>query len=160
MGEGSSGGETFSIDRGFGQIQKSESCGIRGKVVPTAHIFQLVNNFQQYNHVANQNKAANAIAYKQWVESHTPEQIRLANNARTQLRTKDPLHTWKPIHDDRRPKRPSTPMVFFAKERYASGDLKGIPLGDNSRLVSREWAALSPSDRKVGNPYSWIAVCY
>ncbi|KAN0117406.1 hypothetical protein V8E51_003383 [Hyaloscypha variabilis] len=104
---------------------------------------------EQYNHVANQNKAANAIAYKQWVESHTPEQIRLANNARTQLRTKDPLHTWKPIHDDRRPKRPSTPMVFFAKERYASGDLKGIPLGDNSRLVSREWAALSPSDRKA-----------
>jgi hypothetical protein len=51
-------------------------------------------------------------------------------------------------------------MVFFAKERYASGDLKGIPLGDNSRLVSREWAALSPSDRKVGISYSWIAVFY
>ncbi|KAE9376948.1 hypothetical protein N431DRAFT_401543 [Stipitochalara longipes BDJ] len=104
---------------------------------------------EHYNHLANQNKTANAIAYKQWVESYTPEQIRVANNARAQLRTKDPLHTWKPIHDDRNPKRPSSPLIFFAKEKYASGDLKGITLGDNARLVAREWAALSPSDRKA-----------
>lgn len=119
-------------------------------------MIKLTNRFQHYNHVANQNKAANEIAYKQWVESHTPEQIRVANNARAQLRTKDPLHTWKSIHDDRFPKRPGHPMMFFAKERYASGDLKGIALGDNARLVAREWAALSPSDKKVGdlNPVS------
>jgi len=40
-------------------------------------------------------------------------------------------------------------MMVFAKERYASGDLKGIPLGDNAKLVAREWAALSPSEKKV-----------
>ena len=94
--------------------------------------------------------------YKQWVESHTPEQIRVANLARTQLRTKDPLHKWRAIHDDRIPKRPSSPMFFFCKERYASGDLKGIALVDNARLLAREWAALSPSDKKVSNP---ISVC-
>jgi hypothetical protein len=92
--------------------------------------------------------------YKQWVESHTPEQIRVANLARTQLRTKDPLHKWRAIHDDRIPKRPSSPMFFFCKERYASGDLKGIALGDNARLLAKEWAALAPSDKKVSNPTS------
>jgi len=104
---------------------------------------------EHYNHTANLNKAANETTYKQWVESHTPEQIRVANLARAQLRTKDPLHTWRAIHDDRIPKRPSNPMFLFYKERYASGDLKGIALGDNARLLAKEWAALAPSDKKT-----------
>jgi hypothetical protein len=107
---------------------------------------------QHYNHLANVNRDANGAAYKQWVESHTPEQIRVANNARLQLKLKDPIHTWRQIHDDRIPKRPSSPMLFFMKERHASGDFKGIGLAENSRLMSREWAALSPSERKVRDP--------
>jgi hypothetical protein len=66
------------------------------------------------------------------------------------LKKKDPLHTWRPIPDDRIPKRPITPMFFFTKEKYASGDMKGIKLPDIARLVAKEWAALPPSDRKVG----------
>jgi hypothetical protein len=47
-------------------------------------------------------------------------------------------------------------MFFFVKDRYASGDMKGIKLGDNARLLSKEWAALSPSDRKVGRPSIFV----
>jgi len=104
---------------------------------------------ESYNHIANQNKAANEIALKQWIESHTPEQIRVANNARLQLKRKDPGHTWTAIQDARIPKRPRQAMSFFVKERHASGDLKGIGLAENGRLVAKEWTSLSPSERKT-----------
>jgi hypothetical protein len=106
---------------------------------------------QSYNHIANQNKAANEVALKQWIESHTPEQIRLANNARRQLKTKDPRHYWPQIQDHRQPKHPRAALNFFLKERFASGDLKGISMSENGRLVAKEFAALSPSERKAGD---------
>jgi len=104
---------------------------------------------ESYNHIANQNKTANEIALKQWIESHTPEQIRIANNARSQLKTKDPRGTWVHIQDDRQPKQPRQALNFFTKERHASGDLKGISLSETGRLLAREWNALSASDRKA-----------
>jgi hypothetical protein len=109
-----------------------------------------LTEIQSYNHIANQNKTANEIALKQWIESHTPEQIRIANNARLQLKTKNLRGTWHQIQDDRQPKQPRRALNFFTKERHASGDLKGISLAEAGRLVAREWNALSASERKVG----------
>ncbi|PVH87230.1 hypothetical protein DL98DRAFT_510091 [Cadophora sp. DSE1049] len=112
------------------------------------------SELESYNRIATQNEADNNAAYKKWVESYTPDQIRIANNARRALRllvtkgAKNIKH-YRPIKDERQPKRASTPMAVFLKDRWDSGDFKGIKLPDAGRLISKEWEALSASDRQA-----------
>ncbi|KAH7388779.1 hypothetical protein BKA66DRAFT_59620 [Pyrenochaeta sp. MPI-SDFR-AT-0127] len=111
---------------------------------------------EHYNHLANERTVAKRAEYQAWVNSHTPEQIRIANNARAKLRARyeksekkgrSPSYTAK-IHDDRHVKRPSSPYALFSKERWASGDLKGINATDSLRLIANEWKALSTGEKK------------
>jgi len=106
---------------------------------------------EHYNHIANQNKAANNIALKQWIESHTPAQIYDANNARHLLKKKTATGHGKytSITDMRIPKRRRSPLVLFTQSRWASGDLKGLKIADASPIITREWKALSASERKL-----------
>ncbi len=112
---------------------------------------------QQYNHQANENKRANEAAYADWVSRHTPEQVRIANNARTQLRrklangkkSKRSGHGFSPIKDDRQVKRPTNAFLKFNTERQHSGDLKNIQLTEAMRLVKKEWDALSAGEKQV-----------
>jgi hypothetical protein len=94
------------------------------------------------------------VAYKEWVETHAPEAIRIANNARLMLTRKYKKRSFQQIQDSRLPKRPILPRSIFLRDRYASGDLKGIPFADASKLIHREYDALSPSERKVGLLFS------
>jgi hypothetical protein len=117
---------------------------------------------QHYNHLANQNKATNEAAYKAWVLSHTPEQIRLANNARRALRklytkrkedgfktkAKTPAGT-EPLKDERIPKHAPSSSALFVKARLASGDMAGIASTESLKLIGAEWKALSASEKKV-----------
>lgn len=111
---------------------------------------------EHYNHIANEKTAAKRAEYQAWVNSHTPEQIRIANNARAQLRKKlggtnekrkQHAHTAK-IHDERHVKKPSSAYILFSKERWASGDLKGITATESAKLIGNEWKALSASEKK------------
>lgn len=113
---------------------------------------------QHYNHTANANRAANETAYRDWVEQHTPEQIRRANAARATLRrklasgkskTKRFGHGLSAIKDDRQVKRPTNAFFKFNTERQSSGDLKNIRLGEAVKLVKGEWDALTSGERKV-----------
>ncbi|KUJ20616.1 uncharacterized protein LY89DRAFT_666276 [Mollisia scopiformis] len=104
---------------------------------------------ESLNHIANENKETNAVQYKQWVESHTPDQIRIANNARKLLKKKYNKKHLATIVDSRQPKRPANARAMFVKDRYDSGDFKGIKFAEASKLVQSEWSALSPSERKV-----------
>jgi hypothetical protein len=112
---------------------------------------------QHYNHIANQNKVANESTYKKWINSHTPEEIRLANNARNLLKKhevakgvlKKGSHKFTSLEDPRIPKRPIQAWTQFATTRWNSGDLKGIKVGDATRQILKEWKELSPSQRKV-----------
>ncbi|CZR61082.1 uncharacterized protein PAC_10978 [Phialocephala subalpina] len=108
------------------------------------------SELESLNHIANQNKTANVVAYKQWVESHTPDQIRIANNARLALKKKlNKTSGYPAIKDSRLPKRITNARALFTKDRYASGDFKGISLSDASKLLSSDWNSLSPSERKA-----------
>lgn len=94
---------------------------------------------------------ANTIALKEWTESHTPEQIRLANNARLLLKRKTgKTRSYSPLKDSRIPKRAVSGFVLFAADRWASGDFKGVKVGDSAPIIRREYLALSDVDRKVG----------
>lgn len=112
---------------------------------------------QQYNHQASENKRDNETAYANWVSQHTPDQVRIANNARAQLRrklangkkSKRSGHGFSPIKDQRQVKRPTNAFFKFNTERQHSGDLKNIELTEAMRVVKREWDALSAGEKKV-----------
>ncbi|CAF9924061.1 MAG: hypothetical protein GOMPHAMPRED_003537 [Gomphillus americanus] len=105
---------------------------------------------ERYNHIANENKTKNQAAYKSWVESYTPDQIRVANNARVQLRRLTTRgRRWTQIRDDRQVKRPASARILFSKDRWASGDFNGMKVTDVPPLLSREWNALSTQEKKV-----------
>ncbi|OAG41695.1 hypothetical protein AYO21_04159 [Fonsecaea monophora] len=108
---------------------------------------------ERYNHEATENKAKNERAYKQWVQTHSPLEIRLANNARRQLTKKAKAagkkKQYKPIQDDRSVRRPRNAYAFFFKERNDSGDLRGMTVGERGKLIGQEWKNLSSSEKKT-----------
>jgi len=96
------------------------------------------------------------VAYKKWIDSHTPEEIRLANNARKSLKRMgvkgaDAKHSKKYplLMDPRLPKRPSPAWTLFVTSRWQSGDFKGINITDATKQIMKEWRALPASERKV-----------
>jgi hypothetical protein len=108
---------------------------------------------EHYNHIANEKTAARKAEFDKWLKSHTPQQIRIANIARAQLRKKlagtqkcTPAHTAK-LHDDRHVKTSVRPYIAFTRARHASGDMKGISVPQAAKLIAKEWKKLSESER-------------
>src|SRR5947207_2850133 len=95
------------------------------------------------------NKAANEAAYKKWVESHSPERIRLANKARLLLKRRTGARRTYKIKDERQVKGPRTAFSFFVSTRHATGDLKNMTFKDATKLISKEWKALPDNEKKV-----------
>jgi hypothetical protein len=84
------------------------------------------------------------------VESHPPEVILEANQARSRLKRVYNQNR-RPISDERQPKRAGNPYALFTKSRWASGDFSGVSLPDSVKQISSEWKALSDSQRQVSN---------
>ena len=107
------------------------------------------------NHTANQNKSKNEAAYKRWVQSFTPLQIKQANHARDLLRQEAKKNGKKTIYahikDDRLVKMPQNQYSLFLKDRYDSGDMKGMTIVEAGKLVAREWKDVSPAEKRVSN---------
>lgn len=101
---------------------------------------------------SDQNKAANLETYRSWVETKSPQEIRVANTARRVLKRLDTLRIadkkLAPIKDHRIPSRPLTAYNLYARSRYESGDLTGMSLRDATLKVAAEFKALSDSERK------------
>jgi len=94
------------------------------------------------------------VTYKQWVESHTPDQIRLANIARRALRKKGfqgrkGFGRLDIIEDSRMPTRNRNSFVYFIQDRQASGDFKGLRSADAVKLLGKEWAGMSADQQKA-----------
>ncbi|EMD61396.1 hypothetical protein COCSADRAFT_230930 [Bipolaris sorokiniana ND90Pr] len=109
---------------------------------------------EHYNHLANEQNAARKAEFEKWILNYTPQQIRIANLARTQLRKRLadkqkslPSHTSK-LHDPRHVKAALNPYALFFRDRHASGDLKGIAAPQASRLIGAEWKSLSESEKQ------------
>lgn len=109
---------------------------------------------EHYQRKAAEINAANQEAIRAWVNSHTTDEIRQANNARRRLRRmlagvrkSGPAHTC-PIADDRVPKRPTTPYLKFFITRYNAGVYNGLVPKEASKVASGEWKALSDAERQ------------
>jgi hypothetical protein len=105
------------------------------------------------NHTANQNRAKNDSAYKKWVQSFTPLQIREANHARDLLKQEakksGSKKNYTHIKDDRQVKLPVNNYASFLQDRFNSGDMKGMTISEAGKLVAREWKELNPAEKRV-----------
>ncbi|KAL8995603.1 MAG: hypothetical protein Q9188_006769 [Gyalolechia gomerana] len=108
---------------------------------------------EHYNHLANQNKAANASRYREWMQSLTPSQIAKANSARSKLnrRTKG---KWSKLKDDRLVKGPKSAYTIFYIHRFRSGDFAGVKVPEAGKLLGAEWRGLNADAKK---PYFQLA---
>ncbi|KAG0649936.1 Non-histone chromosomal 6 [Hyphodiscus hymeniophilus] len=132
-------------------VGKSSSLTLGTKEASAKYKSLTASELEHYNHIANQNKEENQTAYKKFIESHKPEEIRLANNARHLLAKRDGKKASSrlpALRDPRIPKLPSKAGIFFGADRWNSGDLKGLKIPEASRLIWNEWKELSPSERK------------
>ncbi|MCJ1223602.1 hypothetical protein MMC12_000245 [Toensbergia leucococca] len=102
---------------------------------------------EHYNHIANQNKLLNQAAYREWIRSYTPNQIRLANIARLSLKRKGAKPARK-LQDDRQVKQNVPANFYFMKERRESGDFVGISITDTTRRLAIEWKELSGAEKE------------
>ncbi|KAI7517973.1 hypothetical protein KC331_g21447, partial [Hortaea werneckii] len=105
-----------------------------------------------YNHLAHTHREAKQAEYKRWVESHSVEEIRIANLARATLRRKAQLEKgqrtkWPAIQDERHVKRPMTAYFHFLTNRQASGDFRNIAIIERTKLIAQEWKALSEEEK-------------
>jgi hypothetical protein len=55
------------------------------------------------------------------------------------------------IRDERLPSMPANPVPLFVKDRYASGDFKGVASGEAMKLIHAEFQALPAAEKKVSN---------
>jgi hypothetical protein len=106
---------------------------------------------EHYNYLVNEYNAKSLREFQEWLNAHTPTQIKEANAVRTRLRKMLAVKKRKyaPIKDDRLVKRPSSSFFQYHKERFNSGDFRGVTTMDASRDIAAEYKALSASEKKV-----------
>ncbi|KAI6249888.1 hypothetical protein HI914_01830 [Erysiphe necator] len=104
---------------------------------------------ERFEILAKANRVANDNKLKEWLSQYTPEQIRIANNARKQITKMGELKRyWKKIPDERLPKHPTSRFLCFVQERFNSGDFKGVDILEASKQLATEYFALSPTEHK------------
>ncbi|KAI1820230.1 hypothetical protein F4861DRAFT_523838 [Xylaria intraflava] len=130
---------------GGAAVAKTPALSLEFKQLPPAEIQRLETK-------SKENRVLNEAAYKAWVESHTPQQIYDANNARRLLKKKYniPKGKLQLIQDTRLPKRPVGAFLLFSKSRWESGDFPtGMPLTESAAKITAEWKELSAADRQA-----------
>ncbi|PGH33333.1 hypothetical protein GX50_03810 [[Emmonsia] crescens] len=101
---------------------------------------------QRLDEIAESNRAANKATYQEWVNSHTPLQIKEANAARRKLRRLlNKKRGFMEISDDRQPKRPANAYMHFVKEVSASGE---VSTSDRMKKSAELWRGLSASEKE------------
>ncbi|KAF5870211.1 putative hmg box protein [Botrytis fragariae] len=104
---------------------------------------------ERLEQIAKENKAVNSRNYKNWVESHTPAEIRTANYARHHIRRlTNRSASPRIIKDDRLVKNVTSSLFLFMRERYSSGDFANLSIAESSKKIAQEYKSLSPEQRK------------
>ncbi|KAF7884522.1 uncharacterized protein EAF02_004858 [Botrytis sinoallii] len=130
------------VKKGTPVIDAAKEASEKYKSASTAELERL-------EQIAKENKAVNSRNYKNWVESHTPTEIRAANYARHHIRrlTNRPGSP-RIIKDDRLVKNVTSSLFLFMKERYASGEFASLSIPESSKRIAQEYKSLSPEQRK------------
>jgi hypothetical protein len=94
--------------------------------------------------------------YKAWIESHTLEEIKTANQARRWLRDNGVKGYNHMLKDHRKPKMPIRPfLAYYSQNRDL---LEGATVTDKSKSAGARWKAMSDAEKKVGFPEATVCV--
>ncbi|KAI4735468.1 hypothetical protein E4T50_14017 [Aureobasidium sp. EXF-12298] len=106
---------------------------------------------EHYNHLVNEHNAKSLREFQEWLNAHTPAQIKEANAARRRLRKQlaDKKSQYAAIKDERSVKQPSSAYFQYHRERVASGDFRGVNTATASKDIAAEYKALSASEKKT-----------
>lgn len=113
---------------------------------------------EHLNHLVNEQNAKSLREFQEWLNTHTPVQIKDANKARTRLRrlaADGKKSQFAPIKDARLLKRPTSSYLQYHTERLASGDFRNVSTTQAARDISTEFKALSASEKKVSLELSY-----
>ncbi|AEO65322.1 4948b468-bb2d-4ba7-8b43-c2e639762a7c [Thermothielavioides terrestris] len=97
---------------------------------------------------ASQNKIANEIAKKNFIESRPVHEIRAANLARKALRRKFGVQRVGTLSDPRFPKQTVGPYFAYLKSRLHAADLAGLDHSAKTARLASEWKNLGEEERK------------
>jgi hypothetical protein len=113
---------------------------------------------QKLEAVAQQNKVANEINRKAWVESYTVHQIHEANLARNLLRRKYSIRAKYAIPDPRFPTKYSSAYISHFKARAHAPEFQAIRSPQEKlKAIADEWKNLDAEGRKVcPHPVTYI----
>ncbi|RMZ79117.1 hypothetical protein DV738_g3455, partial [Chaetothyriales sp. CBS 135597] len=143
----------FFVENGPKKGEALDKSGNRVKATAQEYRNISAEERERLNRIAGENKAQNEAAYKEWVQSHTPLQIKQANHARDLLRQEarklNKKTSFPRIKDERLPKLPQNQFSLFLQERFQSGDLKGQSIAEAGKRVAQEWKDLSPTEKKA-----------
>lgn len=140
---------------------KENTAGKSGNGPATGHTKALAQDFknlssrerEHLNHLVTEHNAKSLREFQEWLNTHTPAQIKDANHARTRLRklVAEPkkTHQFAPIKDARLLKRPTSTYIQYHMERLASGDFRNVSTTQAAKDISTEFKALSASEKKV-----------
>ncbi|KAK8139621.1 hypothetical protein PG984_000744 [Apiospora sp. TS-2023a] len=127
--------------------------GMAAKMTTMAEEFKSLSHSEkeELQRVSDENKLKNAAAYKAWVESHKPEVIAEAQNARNLLKRKydfPKANNSHKIQDDRQPKKSRSSWVFYFRARHGSGDYSNMSQQEALKAIAQEWKGLPTVDRQ------------
>ncbi|KAL4914171.1 hypothetical protein BDW62DRAFT_191046 [Aspergillus aurantiobrunneus] len=100
---------------------------------------------ERYREMARANRTANKAAYEAWVKSHSPLEIKEANQARRQLHKIKKTKRFVTIQDNRLVKKPRSSFLLFTAERK-NKDMSN--LSDESQAIAAEWYRLPESEKE------------
>ncbi|RYO83026.1 hypothetical protein DL766_005522 [Monosporascus sp. MC13-8B] len=143
--------QLFVAEQTQGKSRKPDE--LRSSMQQLSEAFKSLSSseLQRLEKTAEQNKRANAVAYKAWVESLTPDQVKAANSARSLLKRKYniPVGQAKHIKDERLPKRPLTAYSLFTRARWSTGEFAGGGgIRNMGAAIAQEWKKLPETEKK------------
>lgn len=97
---------------------------------------------------AQKNKTANEINLKNWIDSHSVQEIREANVARNLLKRRKSAPTKHTLPDSRFPKGRLTAYMAYVKARYTSQEFEGLQSKARLSHISSEWKEFNDEQRK------------
>ncbi|KAM0723180.1 hypothetical protein Q7P37_001380 [Cladosporium fusiforme] len=111
---------------------------------------------EHYNHLAHTTKEKSVAEYKRWVESHSVEEIAVANTARRALRRqtdkKGQNSKYPEIEDERQVKKAATAYIQFYTSRQASGDFKTLPFQSVRSSLVKNGSLLTRARGRTAGP--------
>ncbi|DAA75728.1 TPA_exp: putative HMG box protein [Trichophyton benhamiae CBS 112371] len=124
----------------------------KGPLAESVKAFKEISQFHvdELGQTAEKNAETNRHNLEQWIESHTPLEIKNANAARRKLRRILPKKSriYGPIKDYRQVKGPRNAYLLYSLDMHNSGELRHLSAKERIAETARSWKNASESEKE------------